>query len=148
MKCKKQGCKKEARRYLYNGELMYSGYCSEEHYEEFLKEYSKGKVWKQFIKQKIYEIGIIPVSIFVLGLIPFWTGDIISNKIFYINWLKWCLWNKLTPESIASCTSTPDGVLIWVIGILFYTLLFAITYMNWHWAKGVIKDKFEKEKSV
>jgi hypothetical protein len=142
MKCK--FCGKQMGKTKNYSSYCTENYCSDECYDKELKEYEKGKVWKQFLKQKVFEIGIIPLSLLLIGFFPYFIGDIVLNKTFHINWLEFCLWNYTSAELKASCTNNPTIWIMWIVGLIIIVAISAFIIYNWKYAKYKIEEDFQK----
>ncbi len=73
--CKRKGCNNECgkhRAYAHPKE-----FCSIDCYNDELKQYKKGKIIKQVLKQKVCEIGIIPLTVLFLIFIPKQIGKLL-----------------------------------------------------------------------
>ena len=133
--CRLKGCRR-------SGDNWCDGYCCREHYDKDFKEYSKGKVIRQFFKQKLYEVGIIPTGLAALIFIPYWIGILLINKILNMDLESYCEWAWASPEYIPNCINTGDVVSIWFIGLLTLIIIGAFIYFNWSYAKDKVKERF------
>lgn len=129
---------------------------------EKARQYVKDNVWKQFFKQKVYELGIIPLSGLALWKVPTWIGWGIV-KLFNLTTSSGLVCNKIVNGTIMDNFSGAmvdnricDGVnynngAVWFIGLIILVVLFFFAAINWYCAKETVVEKarykFSKEDS-
>ena len=115
------------------------------------KEYVNKNVWKRFLKYKIMELGIIPLSILTIWKLPLWIGWGII-KLFNINPVtnKWFCENinmNGTLEIICDNVNY-DIEKIWLIGFIILFLIIIFVGLNYWIAHNNIKSEAEDKFNV
>jgi len=104
------------------------------------KEYVKSNIWKQFWKQKLYELILIPLAILSLWKIPSWIGWGII-KLFNIDPAT----NKMFCETDLGLLSNScigiNEYLVWAWGLVVILIIAAFIIINWIKAKDMVKDE-------
>jgi len=114
------------------------------------REYVKNNVWKQFLKQKIYELGIIPLGVLAIWKIPSIIGwslvklfniDIINNTWFCKN-SGYDNAGKIVCDGV-----NYNNLNIWLFGVIILLVLILFLGINWIIAERKVKnaaaDKFK-----
>lgn len=110
------------------------------------RQYVKDNIWKQFFKQKLYELGIIPLGILSIWKIPYWTG-LGFIKLFGIdpgNNTHFCK-DNLSHISKIVCDGTINIFSVWFFGCAILAILMAFMYVNWQYAKEKVMWKALKK---
>ena len=156
--CRLSDCSKKAKLDNNSYHILNEYYCCDEHYQKDIKEFSKGKVIRRFLKQKLYELGIIPTGIVGFIFLPYWMGWGVIKlfKIDYLHNLLIC--NKIDTNEkiisnfggIESLKKVCDGInydpfSIWFIGMLTLVISGGFIAYNWHLAKESVLKEFRKK---
>ncbi len=113
------------------------------------KEYIKKNVWRRFLKYKVIEIIVIPLTILSLWKIPLWIGWAFV-KLMKINpetntWF--CVTEQERYFEDVICKGGINNTTIWLAGFLILGLIIAIISVNWYFASKNVKeeahDKYE-----
>lgn len=103
--------------------------------KEKAKKYIKKNMLKQVLKQKLYELGIIPVGLSIIVFIPYWIGLLLSKILGEEIFLK--VINAGKEETLNSISFGYH----WVHGLLVLVILGAFIWANITFAKYRLEKK-------
>lgn len=110
--------------------------------KELAKKYIDENIWKQFFKQKIYELGVIPLVVLSIWKIPLWLGYLIITifKIDIENNPFYC-----SSDIYGNCIGAMPSINIWSMGFILLLLIILFISFNWNYAKNkLLKEAVDK----
>lgn len=102
------------------------------------KEYLKKNLLKQILKQKVYELGIIPLCIAFIWYVPYWLGFVLIN----ITGESWYLSGLTVSQEIMTRGD------FWVVGIFMVVILAGFIWVNVVVATNKLERKAAKKFDV
>jgi len=106
------------------------------------KNYIKDNIWKQFGKQKLFEVGIIPTAIASIYYIPYWIGILMLKLIGYDNYLHFTnLMIQVNQETLIRLD-------IWSLGFMVTAILTAFIFINFILARETLLNRASEKFNV
>lgn len=106
--------------------------------EKKAKEYIKKNMFKQILKQKLYELGIIPVGLSIIAFIPYWIGLLFCKMVGKETILNWMNAGVQQYDKISFWYH-------WINGFFILIILGMIVILNFWLAKSKLEKRASKK---